>query len=61
MKRILIAAASIVGIIAVRMILSIASSEHVAEIFTSVSISFLFFYFILIICSFRKGKSKSIN
>ncbi|MDE6387850.1 MAG: hypothetical protein K2L82_08615 [Lachnospiraceae bacterium] len=61
MKKVLITLASMVGIIAVRMILSVAFSEQVAKVFTSVSISFLFFYLILTICSFRKGQAKSVN
>ncbi|MDE6846462.1 MAG: hypothetical protein K2J99_11965 [Lachnospiraceae bacterium] len=58
MKRALIAAASMVGIIAVRMILSVAFSEQVANVFTGVSIGFLFYYSILSHC---KSKPKSAN
>lgn len=58
MKKALIAAASIVGIIVVRMILSATLSEQAAEVFSSVAITSLFLYSIL---SFRKGKLKSTN
>lgn len=47
MKKAFIAAACLVGIIAVRMILSFALSEHIAEVFTKASVTFLFFYFCL--------------
>lgn len=58
MKKILIAAASMAGIIAIRMVLSVAFSEQAAEIFCKVSISFLFFYFI---CSLSKSRPKTAN
>lgn len=54
MKKAFIAAACLVGIIAVRMILSVALSEHIAEVFTRVSVTFLFFYFCLISAKSRR-------
>lgn len=53
MKKAFIATASMVGIIAVRMILSVAFSEQIAEVFTRVSVSFLFFY-----CCFQSAKNR---
>lgn len=47
-KSFLIAAASMLGIIVVRMILSVMVSEHVAEIFTNVSLTALFLFFLLL-------------
>jgi len=47
MKKAFIAVAVMLGIIAVRMILSAALSEQVAEVFTRVSVGALFFYFVL--------------
>ena len=58
MKNIMIAAASMVGIIAVRIILSIAFSEQVAEVFTKVSVSALFFYFIIPFAKSRRDEKK---
>lgn len=58
MKKLFIAASFMVIIIAVRMILSVAFGEHVAEVFCKVSISFLFFYFI---CGLSKSKLKATN
>ena len=55
MKSILIAAISMVGIIVVRMILSIAFTDQVGEVFARVSISILFFYYI---CRLSRGKLK---
>ena len=54
MKKAFIAAACLVGIIAVRMLLSVALSEHIAEGFTRVSVTFLFFYFCLISAKNRR-------
>ncbi|MDE7187922.1 MAG: hypothetical protein K2O13_10505 [Lachnospiraceae bacterium] len=54
MKKAFIAAALMVTIIAVRMILSVAFSEQVAEVFSGVSVSALFFYSI-----FRLSKNRS--
>lgn len=54
MKKAFIAAACLVGIIAVRMLLSVALSEHIAEVFTRVSVTFLFFYFCLISTKSRR-------
>ncbi|MCI9344760.1 MAG: hypothetical protein HFI56_00705 [Lachnospiraceae bacterium] len=47
MKKAFIAAASISGIIAARMILSVILSEQVADVFTKTATSFLFFYYVL--------------
>ncbi len=56
MKKIIIAAASMIAIIAVRMALSVAFNEQAAEVFGRVSVSFLFFYFI---CQISKNQYKS--
>lgn len=56
MKKAFIVAAFITAIIVVRMILSVAFSEQVAEVFCKVSISALFFYFI---CTLSKDKLKT--
>lgn len=58
MKKVFIAAACMVTIIAVRIILSVAFSEQVAEVFCKVSISSLFFYFI---CTLSQNKPKAAN
>lgn len=58
MKKVFITAAFITTIIAVRMILSVAISEQIAEAFCNVSISFLFFY---AICRISKNKAKTNN
>ncbi len=58
MKKALIAATFMVGIIIVRMILSVTFSEQIAEVFTRVSVSFLFFYCLLLSVRNRQ-KSKS--
>lgn len=55
MKSILVAAVSMVGIIVVRMILSIAFTDQIAEVFARVSISILFFYYV---CRLSRGKLK---
>ena len=54
MKKVIITAAIMATIIAVRMLLSVAFSEHVAEVFCGVSVSALFFYFICQISNCRK-------
>lgn len=54
MKKAFIAAACMVGIIAVRMILSVAFSEQAAEVFTRVSVTSLFLYFCLISTKSRR-------
>lgn len=59
MKNVIIAAASMVGIIIIRMILSFTVNEQIAEVFTKVSISFLFFYFILLFVKNRRDSRKS--
>lgn len=56
MKNALIAAASVVGIIIVRMLLSITLSEQIANVFTGLSLSFLLYYFII---NSSKRKSKA--
>ena len=56
MKKAFIAAAAMVGIIAVRMILSVALNEQIAEVFTRLSTGFLFFY---VLCISLKSKQKS--
>lgn len=58
MKKAFIAVACLVGIIAVRMILSVALSEHIAEVFTRISMTFLFFYFCLISTKNRRQAKK---
>lgn len=59
MKNVIIAAASMVGIIIIRMILSFTVNEQIAEVFTKVSIGFLFFYFILLFVKNRRDSRKS--
>lgn len=46
-KSFLAAAASTLGIIVIRMILSVMVSEHVAEIFTNVSLTALCLFFLI--------------
>ncbi len=58
MKNVIIATASVLGIIAVRMILSFAISEQVAEVFTQVSCGALFFYFIILFAKNRRDAKK---
>lgn len=58
MKNVIIATASVLGIIAVRMILSFAISEQVAEVFTRVSCGALFFYFIILFAKNRRDAKK---
>lgn len=53
MKKAFIAAASMMGIIAVRMILSVTFGEQTAEVFTGVSGSFLFYY-----CCFYSAENR---
>lgn len=55
MKKAFIATAAMVGIIAVRILLSIALSDQAAEIFCRVSVSFLILYYICSISHFRMG------
>lgn len=59
MKNVFIAAASMAAIIVIRMILSVALGEQVAEVFCKVSTSFLFFYFICQTAKYRKNKLKA--
>lgn len=61
MKNVIIAAASMVGIIVVRMILSIVLSEQIAEVFTRVSVSVLFFYYVLLFSKNRQKIKKSTD
>ena len=56
MKKAFITVAAMIGIIGIRMILSIAVSEQAAEVFTRFSISFLFFYFI---CGLSAGRRQA--
>lgn len=61
MKNVIIAAASMVGIIVVRMILSIVLSEQIAEVFIRVSVSVLFFYYVLLFSKNRQKVKKSTD
>lgn len=61
MKNVIIAAASMVGIIVVRIILSIVLSEQIAEVFTRVSVSVLFFYYVLLFSKNRQKVKKSTD
>lgn len=61
MKNVIIAAASMVGIIVVRMILSIVLSEQIAEVFTRVSVSVLFFYYVLLFSKNRQKAKKATD
>lgn len=61
MKNVMITAASMVGIIVVRMILSILLSEQAAEVFTRVSVSALFFYYIILFSKNRQKAKKSAD
>lgn len=61
MKNVIIAAASMFGIIVVRMILSIVLSEQIAEVFTRVSVSVLFFYYVLLFSKNRQKVKKSTD
>ena len=61
MKKAFIAVAVMLGIIAVRMILSAALSEQVAEVFTRGSVGALFFYFVLSISKNRRSTQKAEN
>lgn len=56
MKKAFIAVAAMVGIIAVRMILSVTLSEQVAEVFTRVSVSALFFFFLITFARNRRNR-----
>lgn len=58
MKKAFMVTVCMVGIIAVRMILSVAFNEQAAEVFSRVSISILFFYFI---CSLSRNRLKTTN
>lgn len=61
MKNVIIAAASMVGIIVVRMILSIVLSEQIAEVFIRLSVSVLFFYYVLLFSKNRQKVKKSTD
>ncbi len=61
MKKAFIAVAAMVGIIAVRMILSVALGEQIAEVFTRISVSALFFYFLISISRNRRNTQKAEN
>lgn len=57
MKNVLMAVVSVVGIIVVRVILSIAFTDQIAEVFARTAIGILFFYLIASIgISSRKRK-----
>lgn len=58
MKKAFIAVAVMLGIIAVRMILSAALSEQVAEVFTRVSVGALFFFFLITFTRNRRNQKK---
>lgn len=51
MKKMLIAAGAMAGIIGVRMVLSLAVSEQAAELFCRMAVGSLFFY-----CVLRMGR-----
>lgn len=59
MKNVLIAAAAMAGIIVMRVILSIAFTDQIAEVFARVAIGVLFFYYIGMSISKRKLKRKA--
>ncbi len=61
MKKAFIAVAAMAGIIAVRMILSVALGEQIAEVFTRISVSALFFYFLISISRNRRNTQKAEN
>lgn len=54
MKNVLLAVTATVGIIIIRMILSLTVNEQAAEMFTNAASSFLFFYLILSINKQRR-------
>lgn len=57
-KSFLAAAVSMLGIIVIRMILSVTVSEHVADIFTNVSLTALFLFFIIQSMSNKNNKGQ---
>lgn len=57
-KSFLIAAASMLGIIAVRIILSLSVGEHVAEVFTNTSITAVFIYFLILSIKTKNNKEQ---
>lgn len=57
-KSFLIAAASLLGIIIVRIILSLTVSEHIAEVFTNISTTALFFYFLILAIAKKDNKEQ---
>ncbi len=59
MKNVLMAVVSVVGIIVVRMILSIAFTDQIAEVFARTAIGILFFYFIGMSISRKKLKKNA--
>lgn len=61
MKRTFIAVAVMIGIIAVRMMLSVILSEQIAEVFTRVSVSALFFFFVISFAKNRQNTQKAAN
>lgn len=52
------AAVSMLGIIVIRIILSVTVSEHVADIFTNVSLTALFLFFIIQSMSNKNNKGQ---
>ena len=61
MKKAFIAVAAMAGIIALRMILSVALGEQIAEVFTGISVSALFFYLLISISRNRRRTQKAEN
>ena len=61
MKKAFIAVAAMAGIIALRMILSVALGEQIAEVFTGISVSALLFYFLISISRNRRRTQKAEN
>lgn len=57
-KSFLAAAVSMLGIIVIRMILSVTVSEHVADIFTNISLTALFLFFIIQSMSNKNNKGQ---
>ena len=55
MRNILVAVMGMVAIIVVRIVLSCAFTEQVAEVFARVSVAALFFYFVI-----KAGKIRTI-
>ena len=58
MKSILKALVAMFGIIVARIILSVAFTDQVGEVFFRISVGIMFYYFI---CKFIKSRSKATN